>query len=109
MSRVNRSLVLVAFVSFCFGKSLLAQAPHNAGAHEPQFLSGQNEQTQQCTQLREQYARLTTQEAAKELYKKAFLLSFDQKWEAAEVTSQCASLLFNGETHWRVEAKNLIK
>lgn len=45
---------------------------------------------------------------AGQLYKKAYLASFDGDWGNAEAASECASLLETGNSHWNFEARDLI-
>ncbi len=107
MSRVNGSLVLVAVCGLNLACAAMAQSPSASNQREAFFHRVNVEQ--RCEQLRGQFRHLSRHDAAKEFYKSAFKLSFDQKWEQAELLSQCASLILNGKKSWPIEAKVLIK
>ncbi len=97
MSRVSRSFVLiVTFVGFL----------HAAGKQKKDSLDDVFDA--QCAALRVPYLDLSNAEVARRLYEKAYILNFDQKWQEAEVASQCAASLFLGQRRWLIEAKDLI-
>ena len=104
MSWMNVSLVLIVTFFACgfwadFTTDTIFEKNPSAAASDLEH---------HCRALREKYSGLSTKKVAKELYKKAFALSFGQDWQTAETASACAALLYRGDQHWAIEANNFL-
>lgn len=97
MLRVNLSLVLiVTFSLFVLNTGLKAQPTHRVFDKDD------------CIQLNAPYQGYSADKIAGELYKKAFVMSFDKKWDSAAVASNCAAVLLYGSPEWPIDAHTLV-
>jgi hypothetical protein len=109
MTRLNALIVLfVAFSSVCFGATLMHRTmvrPINTEEHvEPSKIQVSH---QDCSVIALDIGTKPIIQVIRELYKKAYRLSFKGDWEGARAASACAARLDNGSEHWAIEAQNL--
>lgn len=98
MSRVNAFFTAILTISgLCFGATLLPTQHSNAAKEE-----------ENCQEMIAKEQAAYQHFVAKQLYKKAYLASFDGEWSKAQAASECASLLENGKARWKFEARDLI-
>lgn len=105
MSRVNASFFFC--LSLFFGSLATADTDQKNRAGADATRAGY-QYDRECQQQRAQFPTLSTHDAAKEIYKNAFTLSFDGDMQKAQIASSCASFLHSGDEHWSIEAKDLL-
>lgn len=61
-----------------------------------------------CQALLQEHKTKSDLKAADEIYKRAYVLTFNGDLKKAQEASTCASQLVNGTDHWRFEVRDLI-
>lgn len=104
MSRVNTSFILVlAFSSICFGATLMQLSMKNE-----KIITSTEIFDDDCQYMFEKEQENIKQRVANRLYQKALTQTFNGNAKEAQTISRCASLLFSGQEHWKIEPKDLL-
>lgn len=103
MARVKAFFVLLALSSVCFGATLMQLSVASAS---PQERSAKVDKT--CQALLKEHQATSNLKAADEMYRQAYVLTFNGDLKKAQEASTCASQLLNGTDHWRFEVRDLV-
>ncbi|HXW52466.1 MAG TPA: hypothetical protein VEL47_00040 [Myxococcota bacterium] len=111
MTRLNAIFVLIlAFSSVCFGATLMQRTMAKSAndLKSKGEVAKTNNLKQSCNALIMEQEKGTVAKVAKELYQRAYSLSFNGDWQEAEAASKCAAHILNGTDHWAIEAETLL-